>query len=162
MSGAADAQQLQIEAARRFHGPLVRFAKPVQVADGERAVGNVDVRRLDIDMVEQVLLHEADVALPLVGLHRPVLIQIEGDDVAERQPFALMQADQFAIDAGRRRAGSQPQHAHSPLGLRTADERGNFVGDGGAGGVGRGEDMGRNARAASDRGMHGRLLVRTG
>ena len=84
---AADAQDLHVDAARLGDLLLVPAAVVVHLLDRQRAVGHVPVARRDVDVVEQVLAHEADVALQLVRLHRVVLVEVERDDVGERQPF---------------------------------------------------------------------------
>ena len=68
---AADAQELNIDPAGRRDLLFVPLAEVVALARrGNRAVRNVNVRRIDVDVVEQMLAHEAHVALQLVGLHR--------------------------------------------------------------------------------------------
>ena len=73
---------------------------------------------LDVDVVEEVLAHEAVVALQLVRLHREVFVEVERDDVLEREALLLVQADQLVVDARRRRAGGQAEDALRPVGGR--------------------------------------------
>ena len=84
-------------------------------------------------MVEQVLAHEPHVALQLVRLHREVFVEVERDDVPERQALFPVQPHQLVVDADRRAAGGQAQHAVAALGRALADERGDLRGDGLAG-----------------------------
>src|SRR5688572_24107151 len=77
-------------------------------------------------MIEQMLPHEPNVALQLVRLHREVFVEVERDDVAERQAFILMQPYEFAVDAYRRAAGRQAKDAVAALLSPLANQDGNL------------------------------------
>ena len=126
--GAADAQELNVDAARLGDLLFVPAAVVVHLLDRQRAIGHVPVAGRDVDQVEQVLAHEADVALQLVRLHRVVFVEVERDDVRERQPFFAVQPHQLVVDADRRAAGRQAQHAIPPLGRPLANQIGNLSG----------------------------------
>ena len=53
----------------------------------------------NIDVIEQMLVHEANIALQFEGLHGIVFVKVERQDVFERQPFFSMHPDQFGINA---------------------------------------------------------------
>ena len=78
-------------------------------------------------MVEQILLHETNIALQLIRLHRIVFIQIKGNYVLERQPFFLMTPNQFFVDANGSTAGSKSKHANPVLSKSLANQVGNSV-----------------------------------
>ena len=62
-------------------------------------------------MVEQVLLHEAAVALGMVGGQTLVLVQIHGADPGEVDKPRLFTGDQLPVQGNRGGAGGQAQHA---------------------------------------------------
>ena len=70
----------------------------------------MDRRGGNVEVVEEMLPHEAVVALQGVRLHRPILVEVERDDRLERHPLLAVQADQFVVDADGRRAGRKAQH----------------------------------------------------
>ena len=102
----------------------------------------MNVCRIDIDEVEQVLPHEADVALQLVGLHRIVFVEVERDDVAKRESLFAVHPHQFVVDADRRAAGGQTQHAIAAFRLPRANRICNHPCRRGAG-IARGQIRGR-------------------
>ena len=63
----------------------------------DRSVRDMDIGRIYIDVVEQMHLHEAMIALKGIRFHRVVFIQVEGDHVAETQSFQTMHADEFRV-----------------------------------------------------------------
>jgi hypothetical protein len=162
---SADAQDLDVDAAEVFDFLFVLLAIVPDGFAGDRAVGHVDVGAVDVDVVEQVLVHEADVALQRVGLHGEVFVEVEAHDVLERQTLFAVQADQFRVDAGGRGPGGQAQHgALAGFGFG-ADEVGDFAGDragrgdvGGVDGDGHllhGREHFLTGRMADDIGLHG-------
>ena len=132
---APDAQDLEIDAAGLRDRPLVGGAVLGNLLARHGAVGDVDVLRTDVHVVEQVLPHVAPVAMGAVGCHRVVLVEVERHDLGEAHLALLVPRDQLAIDAQRRAAGGEPQHA-APLGRHLAvnhlddalrDQRGQLV-----------------------------------
>ncbi|PNW61404.1 UNVERIFIED_CONTAM: hypothetical protein BEN50_25900 [Euhalothece sp. KZN 001] len=111
-------------------GLFVPLAVGGDFLGGQRAVGNVHVLRIDVDVVEEMLVHEPDVALQLVRLHGEVLVEVERDHVLERQPLFLVQADELVVHAGGRGARREAQHGGAVLGGPLADELGDPPGDG--------------------------------
>lgn len=81
MPRAADAQELNIDAAYLLDFVFVPFAVISHLFDRQSAVGYIGLLGGDVDQIEQVLAHEADVALQLVRLHGEVLVQVERKDV---------------------------------------------------------------------------------
>ena len=88
----------------------------------------MDVLFRDIDMVEKVLVHEPDIAVDGIGLHRIVLIQVEGDHIPEAEPFFLMEADEELIHLGWRGSCSQANDDIFSGFLAFPYQPGNFIG----------------------------------
>ena len=105
-----DAEDLQVDAAGRTDPLLIPAAGGQDVAPGEGAVGYVDRVGRDVDVVEEVLPHEAVIALEGVGSDRPIFVEIEGDDGLEGDPILLVEPDEFVVDAHRRAARRQAEH----------------------------------------------------
>ena len=114
---AADAQDLQIDAAGPADRLFVAQAVVLDFRERHGAVGNVDVLRRDVDVVEESLVHPAVVAVQIVRLHGIVFVEVEGDDARQVEPLFAMQADQLAIQADRRAAGGSPSTVGRPAEL---------------------------------------------
>ena len=85
---AADAQQLKIDAVMLLDDPVIPGA--LQGAVGLGAVRQEASVRRDIDMVEQILPHEAAVALGMVPRQAAVFVQIDGNRLPEIQLALLI------------------------------------------------------------------------
>ena len=88
---------------------LVALTILLHILRFDRAVGDVDVLRRDVDVVEEGLLHPAPVALRVVRLHGIIFIEIEGDDAREVEAGLAVEADQLAVEADWRGAGGQAE-----------------------------------------------------
>ena len=115
MAGATDPQDLDIDAPRFRNSLLVPQAGVLDVTFVHSTIGNMDIVRLNIDQVKEILPHETDVALQFVGLHREVLVQIEGDDIGQGEVFFPMHADQFVVDADRSASRCQSEDTRASL-----------------------------------------------
>jgi len=98
---------LDVDAAGVFDLFFVGRAEAGDVVHVDRAVGDVDVVRGDVDVVEEMLVHEPHIALEFVRLHRPILIKVECHHVLKRQALVAVQTDQLAVHAGGRRTRRQ-------------------------------------------------------
>ena len=58
----------------------------------------MDVSRGDIEMTEEIFLHEEPVGLQMIRAEAFVFVEIEGDDRTEAQAFFAMQADQLRVE----------------------------------------------------------------
>ena len=105
---AADAEKLQINAAQRPDQLVVTAALRLDVL--RHAVRDVCVCLVDVDVVEQVGVHEVAVALLVVACQALVLVQVNRADLAEIQVALLVPLDQLLVGADRRRARGKPQH----------------------------------------------------
>ena len=70
----------------------------------------MDVFFFDVDVVKEILPHEAHITLLRVGFHRVIFIEVEGDHIFETEPFLFVHAHQFLVHLNRRGAGSKTQH----------------------------------------------------
>jgi len=111
MPGAADPQELQVDAAMLADATLVFLTVCMHGVRRHRAARQVHVGRIDVDVVEEMLPHEAVIALKLMRLHWPILVEVERDHVSDRASRLSVQADEFVVDTHRRAAGGQPEHA---------------------------------------------------
>ena len=81
MTVVTQAQKLQVDATRLLDGRLVGEAFGFSV--GIRAVGHMSLCLVDVNMVEEVRVHEVAVALVMVAWKSAVLVQVEGSHVFE-------------------------------------------------------------------------------
>ena len=104
---AADAQQLEVRPAKGLNNPVVPGALPRGVGVG--AIGDVQVLRLYIDVVEEILAHEVGVALVVIGGKAHILVQVQGGAGGKVQRPRLVPLDELFISADGAGAGSQAQ-----------------------------------------------------
>ena len=91
-----------------------------------RAGGQVDVFRLDVDVVEKIRVHEVPVGFRMVAIQAAVFVQIEGNHVGKGKAFLLMHADQLRVERQRSGArGKAKNHIFAFSGART-DQFRNF------------------------------------
>ena len=101
-----ETEQLDVHAAPVFDPTLVGFAHGGDV--GGKAVRDNGVFGLDGNVVKQVFLHEAAVALRVVGRKTLVLVEVCGADARKVELACLFTRDQLTVERQRRRAGSKP------------------------------------------------------
>ena len=99
VTGAADAEDLNVDAAGSSNAGFVVAAVVGNSFGRNGAVRDVCLPRRDVNVIEEVFPHESHVTLHIFWLHRMVFIQIECDDVSEREAFFAVEADQFGVDA---------------------------------------------------------------
>ena len=75
------------------------------------ALGHVGVGLVDVDMVEQVIVHEVAIALVVVAGEAHILIQIDAVDAGEVQTLLMAAAAQLLIHAHGAGAGGKAQGA---------------------------------------------------
>jgi len=97
----ADAEDLEIDSAGGDDGGLVRARRLADLLAADLPRRDVHPRRVDVDVREQILPHEAVVGVDAVLRHRVVLVEIETLDACEAQPLFAVHADQLAVDADR-------------------------------------------------------------
>ena len=105
----ACAQQLQVDAAHAVDDLVVLGAGCVRIGVG--AVRQVDAGGVDVDVVEQVAVHEAPVAFRVVLGQAAVLVQVHGGDLREINVALVVPLHQLLVGPHRGTAGGQTQHA---------------------------------------------------
>ena len=128
MTVAANAQQAEIRSTEgldlRFIGCRVaRHGLRRQVAARHMSVG-----RIDIDVVEQLTLHEEAVAFGMIPGEAVVLIEIERHHMFETEAPGAVLGDPTGVHGAWRPAGGQDQDAPPTSGSSGADDVGNVIG----------------------------------
>src|SRR5207248_2778347 len=90
VSIAADAEDLQVDAAGAANILLVRSAVLLVIAF-DRAVRNMDVARRNIDLGEEVLLHEMPEAPGVIRGEAQILVEFEGTHAGKILGIVLVQ-----------------------------------------------------------------------
>ena len=88
-----------------------------------RAVGNVDVRRVDVDEAGEVARDECSVRLRVVARQADVLVEEERGARAKDRVSGGIPADEFAVHTERRASGGQTQHRVGLSSRRAARSR---------------------------------------
>ena len=144
VAGAADAEDLHVDAAGLLDEQLVPRAVVLGLLRRRGAGGDVDVLVGDVDVVEERLPHPAVVGVRVVGRHRVVFVEVEGDDAGEVQAVLAVQPDQLAVQPDGGGAGRQAQDGGPTGGIVLADQALDHQRQV-AGGLGAGvEDQGRD------------------
>src|SRR5262249_28598355 len=79
----ANAQNLQVDAAGPANLLLVIGAVILDFFRADSAVRQMDVLRLDVDVIEERLLHPPSVAVRAIGLYRAIFVEVEADDTGK-------------------------------------------------------------------------------
>ena len=132
VSVASDAEDLELDASEVFHLGLVAFALGDDVV-GE-SVEEVDVCGVEVDVLEEVVLHEAPVALLVVVGEAEVLVEVEGVDAGEVEFAALEALGDLVVELEGRAAGGQSDDVDAVVVQAILDD--------GVGGFGDGEFIG--------------------
>ena len=111
VAGAPDAQELDADAAHRADPVLVPGAVVLDLLRRQVAQGDMDLAVGYVDVVEEILVHVAVVALGRLPRHGVVLVEVEGDDVLEADAAAV-QRDQFPVHVDGRGSRAESQHGH--------------------------------------------------
>src|SRR5690606_7115153 len=84
--------------------------------------GNVPVLRLDIHMAEQIVVHEAEVALGMAAGQAAIFVQVEGLYFPERNITGAVTLDKIVVGALRGAARGQAQGAVRLAADQVSDE----------------------------------------
>ncbi|MEY3458023.1 MAG: hypothetical protein RL215_1180 [Planctomycetota bacterium] len=101
VTSASDTKNLNVDAAGGRDSTFVFAAVISDAIHRYGAIGHVGLSFGDVNVIEEMFLHEPDVALHVFGLHGVVFVKVEGDHVAEGEAFFAVEPDQFGIDTGR-------------------------------------------------------------
>ena len=96
MSIGANSSQEQINATYGLDLALILLAFGLEI--WRVPVQDVDVGGLDVYMREEVLVHEAMVALWVITRNADVLVHVEGNDIFKRDVAGFVFLDQALID----------------------------------------------------------------
>ena len=108
MSVLADSAEEQVDSSGSHDGLLVILALFGEIRSV--AVEDVDVAGRNVHLVEQILVHEAVVALRM-ALRKPyIFIHVECDDILEGDLSGLVHSDELGIDIQRSGAGRQSEY----------------------------------------------------
>src|SRR5690606_38790626 len=105
-----DPQDLEVDPAGRPDLVLVSLARFRDLLPRHVTSREMHVRRIDVDVLEEVLPHVAAEAVDAPGVHRVVLVEVEGHHVAEVEPLLAMAPDQLAVDPDGGAAGRETEH----------------------------------------------------
>ena len=108
MTVTADAENLQVDPAR-FHDPLFIPVAERRIIAG-RARRDVDVLRLDIHVLEKILLHEVAVTLWMIAGEANIFIEVERHHPREIELATLVHSHQLLVEPEWRRSRRHPQH----------------------------------------------------
>src|SRR6266571_3918333 len=106
MPVAADAQNLQVDAARRANGLLVRRAIGIVIAS-DAAIRDMNVACGHVDVAEEIFAHEIVIALGMRSGKAEILVQIESYNLREIKRACLVQAREMLVQADHRVTGSE-------------------------------------------------------
>ncbi len=126
MTGAPDAENLQVEPAACLNLCLVGGTMCRYVRRCQRAAGQIHVLGLDVDVIEEIVVHEVPVRLRVLVRQSRVFIQVESGHVSERKPFFLVQANQLCVEGERCSSGGKPKHNPFTLSLPCAYKLSDF------------------------------------
>ena len=109
VSVVTNAQQLQIDAAPLLDLLLVSAAHGFHILS--EAVGHDGALLVDVDVLEEILVHEVAVALGMVAGKALVLIQVGGTNAGEIQLAGFAAAHQLAVERQGGGAGGKAEEA---------------------------------------------------
>ena len=108
MTVTADTQQLHIDAAQGIDESVV--AGTLSGGIGVLAVGHVGVGQIDVDLGEEILVHEVAVTLVVLAVEAVVLVQIYGAYLLEADLALSVLLSQLGVHSQRGRTGSQADY----------------------------------------------------
>ena len=105
----ADAEQLQVDAAQALDACIILGTLCIHILG--TAVGDEGVFGTDVDVVEEVGLHEVTVALRIVFGQSRVLIKVDGGYLGEIEITLVVPIGELTVDTEGRGAGCQTDNA---------------------------------------------------
>lgn len=106
----ADPENLQIDPARLPDRALVGFTIRRDFPRGNHTIRDMDVFRKDIHMGEEIPIHESSITPGMISAEPFIFIEIERDDIRERQILLPVETDQFRIERQGRASGREPEN----------------------------------------------------
>ena len=108
MSIAPDSQKLKINSAGLPNGFFIRGAVLV-VVTANGSVRDMDIAGFDVDVSEEIFMHEMMKALRMRGGKAEVFIEIKGDDTRKIKSALFMECYKMFVNADHCVAGGQAQ-----------------------------------------------------
>ena len=87
MPRTSNTQYLQVDSPSSLDLLLVIPTEFIYFIPFQRSVRDMNILRININMIKQMVVHEIMVALLRLFRHRQILVQIEGNHVTERNSF---------------------------------------------------------------------------
>jgi hypothetical protein len=115
-------KDLQIDAAGAVDRAFVAAAFPLHVAG--RAVQEMYPARRQVDVIEQLGLHESAITAWIARVEADEFVEVEGRGAAEIGAAETVQPDQLAIQRDRRSAGRQAENHRRLPGKSSRDVHG--------------------------------------
>ena len=103
----AKSENQQIESASASDLPLVAEAFRLRVGGG--AIQKVNLARRQVDVIEQVTLHERAIAARIGRREPDEFVEVEGRGPAEVHGSGVEQRTEFRVESNGRAAGGQPE-----------------------------------------------------
>ena len=92
-----NAEYLQVDTAGIFDHPFIFTAMFFDIFFFYFTIRDMDIDRIDINMIEKIGAHETVVTLQRIIIDRVIFIEVETDNIFETQVFFCMQPDEFGI-----------------------------------------------------------------
>jgi len=108
MSVNTASTQEQVDSAVRCDFILISLALSLKI--GSHTVEYVHILCRNVDMVEEIVMHEVPVALVVLSGQTYIFVHIEGNNVLEGNLARLIHFDESLIYTQRRRTGGQTQY----------------------------------------------------
>jgi hypothetical protein len=138
VAGAPDAEKLEVKSTCLTDRFFVGGAMRVDLILWHDPARKVDVGCRNVDVIEQIPVHESPVALRMIAIETEVFIEVEGDDPGERQALFLMETDQFTVEGDRGAARGKTENSRAAFCGTATNQRGDFsreFADGISGGI---------------------------
>lgn len=90
MPGAADAEDLKIDATRCHDSLLVALANSVDFSLRDLAGWKMRIGRIKVDVIKQTMPHEYGITFRMPGRKPEILVKIKGHDITKAQTLLAM------------------------------------------------------------------------
>lgn len=121
MSCPSNSQNLYINPSISLDLLLISITKFGDILSWYFSIGNVDILGGDVDVFEQIVVHVLVVGVGVGRLDGVVFVQVESNHILEAELPALMETDEFFVDAKGTAAGGQAEDTGVSLGILPVD-----------------------------------------
>src|SRR5699024_9871536 len=81
MTRSADSQDLQVDTVGFFNFVFIPLAMIVDLFQGKRAVGYMNVLPFDINVIKEAFIHKPDITLLSLRINRIVLVKVKCNSI---------------------------------------------------------------------------------